>query len=266
MLLSFFLLTNNYSNFLEPMFVMMLIAFATYNINRLFEIEEDIINHPERASFMKDNMLIFSFLTAISIILVLYLTYQQNITLSIISSIPFFIVILYTFKIIPLGFKRVRLKDIPLIKNLTPAITWAVIVPLISLSYLKLEIDNFSLIFGLFIFWRFMVNNVSFDIRDIKGDKKHKVPTIAVLLGKEKTLNVLFVLNTIAILTILFGIITNILPAEAHFLNLINIYGYWYLWKLKKDQTHNLFDVIIDGEYLFWVLLILIGGFFNSLI
>ncbi|MCZ7401952.1 MAG: UbiA family prenyltransferase [Candidatus Methanoperedens sp.] len=127
-----------FSGFLYNIFVFntailtFLITFGIYGLNKLTDMKEDAINRPERASLITKIKPILKFFVAISFLLSLILGLQENIMTLFILIFPLFIGVLYSVK---LSSNIPRLKDITGVKNITIALSWAVIASFLPAIY-----------------------------------------------------------------------------------------------------------------------------------
>jgi 4-hydroxybenzoate polyprenyltransferase len=125
----------------------------------------------------------------------------------------------------------VRLKDLPGAKTIivagVTAICFAGLVGgplwLYALEFLLISIDT-----------------ILFDIRDLRGDALNGVRSIPVLLGREKTLFLLAVLD--GLLALIYW------PAAA--------YGAFLIVYFRKERDSLSYDLLVDG-WSMWVLLLL---------
>lgn len=116
-----------------------LCIYSIYCLNKLADIKEDLINMPERVGFIGKykKYIVISVIT--SFLASLFLSFLQNPLAVIIMLFPFLMGFLYSIKIF-----NFRLKDIIGIKNVTVALSWAVIGTFLPLTVHF--IDNFILI------------------------------------------------------------------------------------------------------------------------
>lgn len=141
---------------------------------------------------------------------------------------------------------------------------WAILILLIPLFY---KFDNLTpyLYFVIFIFLRGLVNTTFSDIKDIETDSKRKIKTFPVFWGKERALYILQFVNLISFAPIIIGIYTKDLPIISFLFALTILNGIYYLtraMKMSEKQLRLFSSILIDGEYIFWPLVIFIGKFF----
>jgi 4-hydroxybenzoate polyprenyltransferase len=104
------------------------------------------------------------------------------------------------------------------------------------------------------------INTTFFDIKDVKADKKAGLKTFPVVFGNDNTKLFLIFLNLLSITPIIIGVYLNLLPLYSIALLITVIYAFLYLNKRKlfTNQT-TLYNVVVDGEFIFWLPYILIG-------
>jgi 4-hydroxybenzoate polyprenyltransferase len=243
----------------EPlMFIIaFLIAFFVYSFNRLTDIKEDIINNPERAEFFKKRAYLFISIGIIALILALFLAILKSLLVFTIVLLPAIFVTIYSIKWIPQ--KQKRLKEIFLIKNILVSLGWF----LISL-FVAAYVNIFSigiLIIGLFIFLRIFIGCIMFDVRDIEGDKIHRIYTIPIKFGIKKTRNIILILNFISFVILpLFSL--SMLTLAVSIVALL--FGLLYYFKInKKIDMKFLCNVVVDGEYVILGLVPFLLSFFG---
>ncbi|MHC1631846.1 MAG: UbiA family prenyltransferase [Methanotrichaceae archaeon] len=233
---------------------MFLITFSIYSLNKLTDLEEDAINMPERLSFLSDrrNIILFSALGAY--LLSIMLIFVENLLAVPIVFVPLITNAVYSSKLLP-GIPR--LKDIPVMKNVTVSVSWAlvcVLLPAVQMTNAsKMEI---ALVLY-FMLIKVFINTVLYDIRDVKGDRETSVRTMPVLLGTKKTTAILLVLNSALLPLLAFA------DGEIRLLmSALIVYGYIYIIYFRERRNPLHLDFFVDGEWtLASVLLLLIFNF-----
>ncbi len=81
------------------------------------------------------------------------------------------------------------------------------------------------------------------------------------MIGVKGTQYLLHTLNLIAFGYLLFFVFIGVFPKSALFLNLIAVYAFYFITKLSNTKINQtfLYDIIIDGEFIVWVPLALLG-------
>lgn len=123
-------------------------TFGIYGLNKLTDIKEDAINSPERARIINKIEPFLKFFVAISFMLPLVLGFFENIMTLLILIFPLFLGILYSVK---LSKNLPRLKDIIGVKNVTIALSWAIVAAFLPVIYLPEKNTTLTiLLFGFF--------------------------------------------------------------------------------------------------------------------
>jgi 4-hydroxybenzoate polyprenyltransferase len=236
------------------LFASFLLTFAVYNINKLTDIKEDSVNVPDRAGFIEKNKYSVIFAVVAAYIASLVLSFLQNPFAIFIILFPFCMGIVYSIKL-----SRFRLKDITGIKNITIALSWAVIGTFLPLAVSFRDFTKISLVFY-FFFIRVFMGSSTFDVRDIEGDKLSGVRTIPVVFGRQKTKNLLLILNSTLIPWLVFSYLAGYFHQYLFVLIFAIAYGYWYILHFCKEglKIGKSLDLLVDGEWIPIVLLCLI--------
>jgi 4-hydroxybenzoate polyprenyltransferase len=238
-----------------------LITYSIYGVNKLTDIKEDAINAPERAQLVKKIEPIFKFSLVFSFIISLLLVFLVNVLTLPILLFPLFTGTLYSIKF---SKNLPRLKDILGVKNITIALSWAVCMALLpAFCLVENEVIPIILIFY-FFFLKSFINAVLFDIRDIEGDRISGVRTIPVVFGRQKTKNLLLLLNSTFIPWLAVSYLTGYFHQYLFVFLFAIAYGYWYILHFCKEglKIGKSLDLLVDGEWIPIVLLCVITNYF----
>jgi 4-hydroxybenzoate polyprenyltransferase len=215
-------------------------VFGIYSLDRLTDSKEDVINMPERGEFIKGHRKII-FATSIASCLL-----SALIVLSIkpwalpLMLFPIASNVVYGSRISP---HLPRLKDIPVMKNLLVAFTWAIGVTGLT-AWGDADVCEIAFIFY-FLLAKSFINTVLYDIRDLEGDRRSGVRTIPVLLGQKWTAVILLVLNS-TLLPCLMLAARSWQPLAF----CLVLYGYVYILFFNKGGNKNALDLCVDGEWM----------------
>ncbi len=229
-----------------------LISFCIYTLDKIADMEKDIASMPKRYSLLHSRRRPALFLAAASYILALLLTYLCCPRALVVILIPFIANAFYAVKIhsrIP------RLKDIPLVKNLVVSVSWALVTALLPAMFLKGTSGATVIAVIYFLLAKTLVDNVLYDIRDIKGDSENGVRTMAVMLGRQKTTAVLLGANS----TLLPLIAIAAIAAKPVALALV-LYGFAYILYFQERCNPLALDFFVEGE---WMLMAALLALFN---
>jgi 4-hydroxybenzoate polyprenyltransferase len=244
-----------------------LASYAPYNLNRAIDGKEDSINNPERTNFVRKNHTLYLALIIGSYASILLIaSIRFNLSIFVVSLFPLALVLLYTIKWIPRSGSKSsivvrRLKEIPLVKNLVTAIGWSSFIGMLiyfgAIAPYATTSGSTStplmvslLVFSLFIFARLIINTISCDLRDIRGDMESGVKTIPALIGYAKTIQLLVLLNTVSLVTFSICAYQQVIPINFLYANIaVAAYCYLYLYFFSREINKNvLADVVVDGE------------------
>ncbi len=230
--------------------------YLIYLYNRYKEIDYDGITNKTRTEHIRKFYRYIPVIgSVISVTLCTLLFVYSNILFSL-----YFLAIIFFGILYSLYFKDLTRKVV-FFKNLYVAIVFAIVVysPFIYYGIKIGELRVFVLSVSIFVFLKAMVMQLFLDIKDIDSDKKHKLKTLGVLVGADRSFKIVNTLNILVLLLpILFSVVLDFWPIHSLFLLLlIPINYYWFL--LAKN---NLFKGYLyeSGEFILWPILLL-GNF-----
>jgi 4-hydroxybenzoate polyprenyltransferase len=220
------------------------LTFSIYQYNRLTDDIEDATNDPEG---LKNALKHEAFITYVTFYLIslisLVIAFQFGQSAFWTTAFIIIIGLLYNRKCFPAFLSRRlngarRLKDIYIVKNLTPPLDWAT-----ALVFLPLMFDGRPLSLKAWICWGYVFVcaffiEVMWDMRDRRGDLLSGIKTIANSLSFPHTKLFLIITSLISGLLILCCTITRILPASSYFLllNNVSVMGIASMYKENREQ------------------------------
>lgn len=244
-----------------------LAAFSIYNLNRKTDEDEDAINRVDRFAFTKRYERPLYYGAVLTMVLCLVISGTGGILSLLVTSAPFLLGILYSFRFLPKRCGYQRLKEIPGVKNIIVGVSWGIPLALLPVLLNQGIPDSRTVIaFVLFFLWGFMASMIP-DIRDREGDARAGVRTIPVIYGEETTRNILTaVLLVLGIPLILFSIVfqpvftTIVLLAS-------NVYSHGCVCLSGWPALRNVVaDALSDGQYIILVIAISLGTLVLSLV
>ena len=233
--------------------IVYLITYTVYLYNRFKEFNEDFLTNPNRTQhiggYIKYTPLIIFCFTLV--IIGMLLRFGNFLSL-IFGLLLLFLGVLYSIYL-----KKVT-KKIVGFKNFYVTFIWSLLVIFVGLYY-NAPLNLSLFLFFSFVFLRGIINTVFFDIKDIETDKKNGLKTIPVLVGRKKTLIYLYIINIISFMPIILGVYKDIFLPFSLSLIVLYFYSCYYLQRAKseKAEIQNLPYILVDGEYLFWPLILL---------
>ncbi len=225
--------------------------------NRYKEFDQDILTSPERSKELSKYKK-FLPLVVVSFFLIMVLVVSQNAS----QKALLFMIFLFLFGILYTVFLKRLTNKIIGFKNLMTTLPYALLVVFLFIYY-DVSFTIGGILILLFYFMRMFLNTALFDIRDIISDKGAGLKTFAIVLGKDKTLKLLVLLNVLSVAPIIYGVYTGVLPLFSIAILFTILYAFYYLKKIKSSDINKsfMYNVIIDSEFIFWLPYVLIGGY-----
>ncbi len=233
-----------------------LVPLIIYSYDYYGDMEKDAATNPERAVIIRKKVSLYpyiigSYVALLALLMYLYASY---------------IMIIFVLILVFCGiFYTVLLKDltkvIPGFKGVYIACVWALAGTFFFNIHYAISFNLFHILIFLFIFLKGMINVTFFDIKDIEGDREQGLKTIPVILGKERTLNYLHLLNVFAYIPLFIGIFLNVIPVYVLSLTVFFFYDLYYLKKADTVSGKNLRMIsytMADAEFILWPVLLLI--------
>lgn len=243
-----------------------LLTFSIYQDNRLTDSVEDATNDPEglRNAFKHEALITYVTFYLVSLISLL-IAFQFGQSAFWTAALIIFIGFLYNHKCFPafissrLNGAR-RLKDLYIVKNLTPPLDWAT-----ALVFLPLFFESQSLSLKAWICWGYVFVcaffiEVMWDIRDRRGDLLSGIKTIANTSSLLHTKEFLTITSLLSGLLLSYFIFTKTLPTSTYFL-LLNNFAVIIIANMYKEKKGALMRKISDLTILLAAVLFLSFGF-----
>lgn len=243
--------------------IVMLGTYCIYNLNRKTDEAEDMMNHHERYSFTKryGSFLYYSSIAGYIAAIGLGLFYGPEAVF--LTLFPLLAGIFYSLPIFPKKFGFSRMKEIPVFKSLIVAVSWAVPPAFLPVYIASMNPCFQTYIITLFFFILVFTSTVVFDIRDMEGDAVSGVRTIPVIIGKEKTVLLLSMLNAGIGIVVISSVMSIFSSNQILFLVLSIIYVQLYLiYSLYQNMAKIIYELLIDGKFIILMgVLIFISNF-----
>lgn len=236
--------------------ILYLISQVVYTYNRIRELNSDEQTNPERVDHIKKSYKSFKIRFFIYLISLLVSTVIAGTNTFYFASFITIGGILYTEVFKKLGITKYLVG----LKAIYISTFWALstfIVPI----YNNLPLNNLFIWLSVFVFIRFLVSTIFFDLKDIQSDKINGIRTIPILLGGNTTLILLHILNAFTFLFILFLVYSVNFPKEFLIMSFFLVYSLIYLIAtpyLSSKKLRLLSYVLVDGEYILWPIFIFI--------
>ncbi len=246
---------------LPMLLISYLLPLIIYSYDYYKDIDKDIKNSSERATFLKKKADRYPFVfTFYSLFLVSLLVLYSN------WGMVVFIAAIMAGGILYNVVLKNLTKKIPAFKNMFTALTWALVGAFFPLFYYSMGINLSFIIAFLFIFMRVMNNVMFFDLKDMENDMSEGLKTLPVMLGKKGAINVLHALNIISFIPLIIGVYFNIIDIRGIFLLIFLFYSYFYINKANLASSNELektAHTLADLEFILWPVVLIIVQFLN---
>lgn len=248
---------------LSPLIVT-LAFYAVYSLDRAEDAGADGLAHPERASFSQRNARRMRIAALAAYTLALGLAATRGAGAVAVALLPLAALLLYSFRIVPPGIARrvgfARIKEVFVLKNVWVAATLAGTATLLPIATADVAPRGpAAAAMGGFLFGRWWINTLFFDLRDEAGDRANGLRTVSVVLGRARTLRLLHAGNlALAGATLAVPLLGWARPLFA-LLAASSVYTWLYLRAFAAGgDPHFLCDVVADGELLLLAALVLL--------
>jgi (E)-4-hydroxy-3-methyl-but-2-enyl pyrophosphate reductase len=162
--------------------------------------------------------------------------------------------LVYNFKIIPERLAQTmgvtKLKEIPGSKALFTAVAWGVLAALIPVVCSDRGSSGATAIAFFFVAGMIFIRSGLFEIMAIEGDRVVGKETLAIALGKERTLNLLSVGSLLFIAMLLLAAWVGIIPSLGYALSLSGLYalGYLTLYRRGVLESSLMLESLVEGN------------------
>ncbi len=232
-----------------------LTVFSVYSLNKLTDAREDAINLPDRARFVAQNGRYVALAVFVAYSSALLLALVQSVYAMVVIALPLIMGFLYS-----VGVSSFRLKNLKGLKSIVIASTWAVTLTLLPLTVFSRPVLIVSIVLCFFVFVRFFVNVVLFDLRDIEGDVASGIITIPAYVGRNKAKNILLIVNSTLVLWLAYSYMQGLFHQYLAVFIFSIVYAYYYILHFcaSEKKIGKSLDFLVDGE---WLLIVVIALF-----
>jgi 4-hydroxybenzoate polyprenyltransferase len=234
-----------------------LIPLIVYSYDYYKDMDKDKETNIERATHFNKKAQIYPYLMiSYAIALAALLILCTNLKM-----IAFVLILIIAGVLYPVGLKNLTTK-IPAFKNIYTTLTWILVGFSVPIFY-SLQINLTYILIFIFLFLKFLPNTIFFDLKDIKSDQKEGLKTLPVILGKQKTLKILDIINLIAFIPLFIGIYLKLIPLFAASLIIFYFYSKYYLNKtntIDNKELRMIGNTLADAEFIVWWPIVLLIG------
>ncbi|MGB8993087.1 MAG: 4-hydroxy-3-methylbut-2-enyl diphosphate reductase [Desulfobaccales bacterium] len=162
--------------------------------------------------------------------------------------------LMYGFKIIPDRVAQftgiTRLKEIPGSKTMFTAVAWGVLAALIPVVCSDRGSSGATAIAFFFVAGMIFIRSGLFEIMAIEGDRVVGKETLAIALGKERTLNLLCIGAVLFIAMLLGAAWAGVIPTLGYALSLSGVYmlGYLLLYRRFMLESSLMLESLVEGN------------------
>ena len=241
----------------EPMWSYFFIAFfyvyAMHLLNH-FTDEASKFNDPVQSMFYGRHRLFLLSTGAISALLALGLSFYLDPLAFVFILFMSALGLVYNFKIIPERLAAVtqiaKLKEIPGSKTMFTAVAWGVLAALIPVACSDQDLSWATAIAFFFVAGMIFIRSGLFEILAIEGDRVVGKETLAIALGKERTLNFLFLGTLVFMAVLLLAAWTQLIPSLGYVLALCGFYslGYLFLYRQGWLESGLFLETLVEGN------------------
>lgn len=242
--------------------ILYLMTLCIYNFDHYREMERDFSDNLGRVNHLfKYKKVLPILITAYGISSISLLIMFGNFESIIFGTIFLSMGIVYSYRVKKLTSKILAFKNFYTASAVALSALFTVI-------YCGFQINLLFFVIFIFLFLRFFVNTSFCDIKDMHTDKNHGILTLPLYFGKNYFLKLLHIINILSFFVLLSAIILEILPPYSIFLVFVNIYCFYYIKKSKSPKINitSLSDIIVDGEFIFWPIFLILGKSFFMII
>ncbi len=231
-----------------PMFIAFSIVSTVYNLNQLTDVDEDELNNPQKAEFIRRYSKIFLTFSTLVYIVSLFIAGKKS------SLVLLFVLVEIVLSLI---YSVLRLKDRLFFNNLIIGIGWSILAAIAAAffdSFWTLEALYTAFFFGAIFF----INTVIFDIKDIEGDLEEGVSTFPNSYGIEFTKKLTHLMNAFLTGVNLILVYTGALPNLFLALLPLNFYVAVFIHFASEEYGPGFYGIIVDGEFIFLALVLMV--------
>jgi 4-hydroxybenzoate polyprenyltransferase len=153
-----------------------------------------------------------------------------------------------------------RIKNIPQLKALYTSFFWALLFVFGSV-FLRVPQDGVLFFFFGWMWMRLFAITVFCDCKDVERDRAEGVSTFVLRLGLPRTLRLLGFVNVLSLVWLAIFVVAQVLPLWVLPLGLVGFYTRLQLQRMTQPNVdvEYLCDVMMDGEFIWWLPCVLPG-------
>jgi 4-hydroxybenzoate polyprenyltransferase len=236
---------------INPSIILLILVYLVfqfiYFFDRFRDIRKDASTNKERTAHLK------AYLNKIPVIMavILSLVVVGNLIFGNILSLVCSLLVMFLGAMYPVCFKRLT-KKIFMFKNIYVGSVHALLVFYPLIYYHQNPSNPFALyVLFILILIEAILGQIALDTKDILSDKKEKLLTLSVVIGKEKTIKILQILSLISTLTFLYLGFTYNLKSTFYVLLISGLVINQYIsYKIKKSDKKGV--IVAAAKFFLW--------------
>lgn len=230
-------------------------AQAVYLYYQFQDIERDFLTNPERCQHVKKYIKIIPLMTTCFILISLGILFYFNKF----SNLVFYFLVVSLSLLYNKFLKKIT-KKVVAFKNFLISLAQTLSVVFLAIYY-SFEANLSLLLILIFVYLRWFTNTAFLDLKDVRTDKKEGLLTLPIVLKGEGLMNILSLTTILSVIPIIYGFYLKVFPPSSLMLLLTVPYSFYYFGKLKKKEvnTNFLYNVLVNGEFIFWTFFVALG-------
>jgi 4-hydroxybenzoate polyprenyltransferase len=229
-----------------------LIPLIIYAYNYYEELNGDRLTNPDWTSYLDKRVKIYPFLISgyVATLATLVILYNGQLSmLYAIVGILLVVGVLYTT-----GLKGLT-RYVPGFKSYFVTAEWALAATILCTLVAENLPEKFPLFTFVFVFCRILVNAIYFDLKDVRSDVGEGLQTVPVVLGRRRTIRLLYLFNLLSPVPLFLGVLTSELPGVALVLVVFTFFCFYYLRQAETAGEEEMVRkdyAIADYEIFLW--------------
>ena len=242
-------------------FLVFLLTYAVYAMDRLVGIDADRESQSERTAFLERHKGPFTASAALAFAGALLLAAVSSWQVLALTLLAPLVVALYSGNLTrrALGTRHPALKQYFIIKDGVIAAGWAFLLPLTAL-YTGLPMSPGHWLFLIPLLIKLFVMAAAYDFKDIRADRRTCVRTLPIVVGEPVTKMVLHFLNIAATVFILLLVHLGYVPLLGTVFLPAFIYQAAMIQLVRDGAPEWVYFVVCDLEQVVWLLFLILGG------
>jgi 4-hydroxy-3-methylbut-2-enyl diphosphate reductase len=162
--------------------------------------------------------------------------------------------LVYNFKIVPESVAALTrigaLREIPGSKTVFTSLAWGVLAALIPVVCSERPLSAATVVAFLFVFGLVFIRSGLFEILAIEGDRVVGKETLAIALGRRRTLNLLSLGCLVFAAALLVAAVSGLVPSLGYVLSLGGLYALAYLtlYRLDLMESGLMLESLVEGN------------------